>query len=308
MKKIILLVAVIPILCISQQTYVPDNSFEQELINLGYDNVLDDSVLTINIDTVTQLTVSFKNITDITGIEDFTALTDLYCGYNQLISFDISHNIALTDLSCWGNQLTNLDISQNTALTYLHCNSNQLTSLDVSNNTALTNLQCSDNLITNLNLSQNTALTSVMCFGNQLSCLNVRNGNNINIPDGSFNASINLLLTCIEVDDLVWSTTNWTNIDVQSSFSTNCNNLCSLTSIQENTINISIFPNPTNDLITLEIEGYNGPFDVEVYDLNRRLLETTKSRTISLKKYSKGIYVFRVSYGDRTQELRVLRD
>ena len=36
-----------------QLTYVPDDNFEQELINLGYDNVLDDYVLTANINTVT---------------------------------------------------------------------------------------------------------------------------------------------------------------------------------------------------------------------------------------------------------------
>jgi len=69
-----------------------------------------------------------------------------------------------------------------------------------------------------------------------------------------------------------------------------------------------IHPNPTNDLVTLEIEGCNGPFKVEIYNLQGRLLETTKSRTVSLKKYSKGIYIFRVSYGDITEELRVLRD
>ena len=33
-------------------TYVPDDNFEQELINLGYDISLDDSVLTSNIDTI----------------------------------------------------------------------------------------------------------------------------------------------------------------------------------------------------------------------------------------------------------------
>ena len=68
------------------------------------------------------------------------------------------------------------------------------------------------------------------------------------------------------------------------------------------------YPNPTNDQITLEIENHNGSFNVEIYDLQGRLLETTKSRSISLKKYSKGIYVFRVSYGDITEEVRVLRD
>ena len=78
--------------------------------------------------------------------------------------------------------------------------------------------------------------------------------------------------------------------------------------IDEISSNISLFPNPTNDFITLDIEGYNGSFNVEIYDLQGRLLETTKSKTVSLKKYSKGLYVFRVSYGDKTEEVRVLRD
>ena len=33
----------------AQKTYVPDNNFEQALIDLGYDDVLDDSVPTANI-------------------------------------------------------------------------------------------------------------------------------------------------------------------------------------------------------------------------------------------------------------------
>ena len=33
-----------------------------------------------------------------------TALTDLYCEGNQLISLDVSKNTALTSLSGWGNQ------------------------------------------------------------------------------------------------------------------------------------------------------------------------------------------------------------
>ena len=34
---------------LAQNTYVPDNNFEQALIDLGYDDVLDDSVPTANI-------------------------------------------------------------------------------------------------------------------------------------------------------------------------------------------------------------------------------------------------------------------
>jgi len=78
--------------------------------------------------------------------------------------------------------------------------------------------------------------------------------------------------------------------------------------IENNENLLLVYPNPTNDQITLEIENHNGSFNVKIYDLQGRLLETTKSRTVSLKKYSKGIYVFRVIYGDKTEEVRVLRD
>ncbi|MAM64114.1 MAG: hypothetical protein CMF92_00675, partial [Candidatus Marinimicrobia bacterium] len=124
----------------AQQTYVPDDNFEQALIDLGYDDVLNDSVLTANISGVTSLDVNDKSISDLTGIEAFTALTWLECHYNQLDSLDVSGNIALTTLYCAENQLTSLDVSSNTALSGLHCWGNQLTSLDVSNNTALTNV------------------------------------------------------------------------------------------------------------------------------------------------------------------------
>ncbi len=72
--------------------------------------------------------------------------------------------------------------------------------------------------------------------------------------------------------------------------------------------NTSVYPNPTNDLITLDISGYNGTIETQVYDLSGRLLKSTNSTTISLKDYAKGIYVFRVEYGDRVEELKVVKD
>ena len=56
---------------------------------------LNDSVSTANINTVTFLDVSSKNIADLTGIEDFIALTELQCHNNQLTSLDVSANTAL---------------------------------------------------------------------------------------------------------------------------------------------------------------------------------------------------------------------
>jgi hypothetical protein len=45
-KKLLTLLLLLPFIGFAQNTYVPDYNFEQELINLGYDNVLDDYVLT----------------------------------------------------------------------------------------------------------------------------------------------------------------------------------------------------------------------------------------------------------------------
>ena len=73
--------------------------------------------------------------------------------------------------------------------------------------------------------------------------------------------------------------------------------------------NLNVYPNPTYDQITLEMEeGYNGSINVEVYDLTGKFLKTTTNTTISMGEYAKGIYILKVSYGEKTKEVRVVRD
>lgn len=115
----------------------------------------------------------YGNISDFTGIEAFTALTELHCARNQISSLDLSENTSLTTLACSSNDLTMLDISKNTALTYLDCSSNQLTVLNVSNNTALTLLGCRVNQITTLDVSKNTALIKININENQLTSIDI---------------------------------------------------------------------------------------------------------------------------------------
>jgi len=174
MKKLLFIILLLHTFGFSQTTYVPDDNFEQALIDEGYDDALDDSVLTADISGITSLDVSHDSISDLTGIEDFTALMYLNCQHNDLTSLDVSNNTALTVLSCQHNDLTSLNVNTNTALTELSCSNNQLTSLDVSANTALTFLSCGDgNQLTSLNVSSNTVLTELHCANNQLTSLDV---------------------------------------------------------------------------------------------------------------------------------------
>ena len=66
---------------------------------------MDDYVPTANINSITSLNVSSQNISDLTGIEDFTSLITLWCHTNQLTSIDISSNTGLTELRIYSNQL-----------------------------------------------------------------------------------------------------------------------------------------------------------------------------------------------------------
>ena len=157
-------------------TYIPDANFRTYLTSaygVVFPLSMPEYCLTSSINTITTVVAGFLNITDLTGIEAFTALTDLTCYNNQLTSLDVSQNTALTDLYCRYNQITSLDVSQNTALTYLRCDNNQLTSLDVSNNTALDILNCGYNELTSLDVSNNLALTDLTCQNNQLTTLDV---------------------------------------------------------------------------------------------------------------------------------------
>ena len=193
MKKLLLILLCVPLIGFGQTTMIPDANFEQRLISFGYDNILDGTVLTAAIDTVTSLYVSYYGISDLTGIEDFTALTILNCGANDLTSLDVSNNTALIELNCGLNQLTSLD------------------------------------------LSNNTVLTSFWCYNNQLTNLDVRNGNNTNLT--YFHTMNNPNLTCINVDNAAWSTSNWTGVGYAFDNHHYFNNNCSGTGIEEHITN-----------------------------------------------------------------------
>ena len=76
-----------PCIAFGQQTYVPDDNFEQKLINLGYDTgPLDDFVPTANISSVINLFIGSSNISDLTGIEDFASLSDKLRSWHNVVN------------------------------------------------------------------------------------------------------------------------------------------------------------------------------------------------------------------------------
>ena len=204
------------------RTFVPDDVFEQYLIDSGYDDVLDDYVVTANIENVTTLVINDLDIESLTGIEDFISLEllDLYSlpisaldltgnqnllylifsyepgfgiNFDQLTSINLQSNTNLLELDISGASISNLDISANTSLRKLRLiDDNNLNSLDLSSNLELRELSLGGgvdvgpifNSYPSLDLSMNTKLESLYCNG-------------LDIQSGILDLSNNLLLKTV---------------------------------------------------------------------------------------------------------------
>lgn len=157
-------------------TLITDTNFEQKLIDLGIDkDGKNGKVLTSSISYLTTLNVTKANITDLTGIQDFTSLTILNCSENALTTLDLSTNVNLKTLTVSKNQLKSINTSKNIALDYFAGNNNLFTALDFSANTELSKIYITDNVLTSLNVSKNSKLTTLWCQRNKLPTLDISN-------------------------------------------------------------------------------------------------------------------------------------
>jgi hypothetical protein len=187
----------------------------------------------------------------------------------------------------------------------LKCNANQFTSLDVSTCTALKYLYCPRpfppdilELLTSLNISGCTALKLLDIGGNELTSLDVSNNTEL----GYLNLSD--MPTLYEV--CVWESFP-AGVDVHITdspnvcFQTDCNGDCSIepSDVTEEFRHsgISLYPNPTCDIINIEIENPDNT-TIEIYDVSGTLVFSkaldSKIEKIDISGLPKGIYIVKV--------------
>jgi len=196
----------------SQSTSIPDPNFEQALIDSGIDSdgTINGQVLTADISSKNILFLYSKGISTLTGIEDFSSLTNLYVDDNNIAMVDLSMNLNLIEVSISNSQLTsitlpntssltslilsfnslsNIDLSNAASIEGLSLDNNQFSSIDVSQLNSLTLLDISYNNINSLSITSNTLLTDLYVSNNQLT--NFPNGlenlNNLIMWDLGFN-------------------------------------------------------------------------------------------------------------------------
>ncbi len=256
------------VIAYAQNTAIPDANFEQALIDLGYDVApINGLIPTANISSVTNLDVSGKSISNLTGIEAFTNLTVLNCSDNVLSSLNVSQNTKLLQLFCNNNQLPILNVSNLIDLTIFWCANNLLTNLNVTQNTKLISLVCNTNQLKVLDVLKNINLTVLVCENNQLTAIAISNNTKLNRFQVGNNALSNLDIS--KNTDLVFlSCENNQLLILNTETNTNISNLnCSFNALSEldlsKNINLTTLNCSQNQLCRLNIKnGNNNNTDV----------------------------------------------
>ncbi|QOD59949.1 T9SS type A sorting domain-containing protein [Polaribacter haliotis] len=196
-----------------------DVSKNTNLTNL---NVSGNQLTSLNLTQNTALTVLDAKINKLTNVDlsKNTKLTELNIGSNKLTSLDLSKLVNLERLDCFSSELPAIDISKNKKLYYADLSGNELENLDTYGNIALGRLKVDYNKLKYLDFQNNINLVELNASFNELIGLNLKSGKN-NIL---FNIDLknNANLTCVEVDNVSFSTNNWPKRDAQTTFSTDC--------------------------------------------------------------------------------------
>ena len=214
-----------PLLDPEALTYVPDDSFEQSIIDAGFDNKLDDYVLTQNISEIVRLGTSEseiklfnKGIRNLIGLDGFISLKEFSADLNLIDSVDFSKNLNLETISIYYNYIKSIDISKNENLKSLNILGNpiQTGTIDISKNLNLEVLSIGGSAGSRLINEQGEFIAQIPQITAKITSL-----------DFSKNLKLtNLKITHSEISDL--DTSNYDNLDKILSLDISFNKLQSL--------------------------------------------------------------------------------
>lgn len=292
--------------CIGNQLSSLDLSSSVKLMQLDcYANQLSTLDLSNN-PTLLDVDCKDNQLTSLIFSEN-SALEWVICQNNQLSSLNVSNFIALRYLRCSSNELYHLDVSGCNSLGTLNCSNNQLDSLDVSSCTNLDDLDCSWNQLSRLDLSNN--LVTLQCGFNQLTSLDVSKNTGLEYLGLSFNETLNEV--CVWTTSFPPAGVSVHTLGSPVCFETDCNGACNNTSMDLTRMDgFSIYPNPTNDLLTIQTNDPGQHF-IEITSLNGQLLFNDKvegpTHQINLYSFQKGLYFITIRSQDYVRTEKIIK-
>jgi hypothetical protein len=267
----------------AQVTLIPDQNFEQELIdqNIDSDGLINGQVLTSDIDNLNDLNLGFYVINDLTGLQDFSQLK----------------NLTIDNLSLPSNTDQFLDLTANIMLETLIMNGG-----DDAFTHDIKKIDLSENL--NINQIQTTGIWPLRQIDLKTGSTDVSNLNiNISIAPndlvGDTNEEFNQNLFCIKVTDETAATAG---TGVYSSWTISADNnpyyfseTCTLSTDEFRNVDVSIYPNPTTAI--LNIEANIQLESIKIFNLQGKLVKEFKdsiTNFIDVSEMAIGLYILQI--------------
>ena len=70
---------------------------------------------------------------------------------------------------------------------------------------------------------------------------------------------------------------------------------------------MKLYPSVTNDYVNISIQGYSGPIQTKIYEINGDFVDVQSGNKLSLNQFKSGIYLCIVIYGDKNKTVRVVK-
>lgn len=286
----------------AQTTSIPDQNFEQYLINQGIDSdgILNGQVLTSDIASVLNLNLQW--VEDFTGLENFTALEtleiwDVPFQNNNNITLDLTANVNLKIIEIWTYEgLKNLDL---TGLVDLE----ELWIMEGQDDVVTMYIEKID-LSTNPNIAY--LHTGYLQFLEQINLQNDNNVNMLNMEISVENTSASPI--CLKVDDATAATNNnapfdsWTMDGIIPNFYDQ--GACTLNVEIKNKLNISLYPNPVQN--TFQITSSEKIKWVNVLTISgKQVAHFGSQQDYDISQLPTGIYFVKIesSVGENVQRI-----
>jgi len=280
-------------------TYVPDDIFEQYLIDQGWDDVLDDYFVTNNVNNVNAM-----------DLEATDPCQEVDCNYDEFYDFDTRFSNRITNLSgieafgsieylnLRGNKIDSINLTENTQLLRIYANFNEFKGVNTDYNLELNNIAIDDNIpdwsegcidntnptdtITKLSFVNNSKLEHISVPSVGLTSLDISNNPNLKglIAGNNNFSSIDFSNNSGGMEVIKLGGNNLTEIDV-TNFS-----LLRVFSVPENNItSVDLSNNPLLEELSLVGNPIGGILDVSfMTNMNELRVFNTNIECIQLSE------------------------
>lgn len=326
MKKLLLIFVLFTnSFCFSQIINIPDVSFKALLLQSSSTNLIaggvkvdanDDGEIEQS-EALLVYTFLFPpgNISNLTGIEYFTNLTEIVCYSNLITSANFTTLTHIEGLNISGNQLTSLNLTGLTNLSFINCGNNQLAQIDFSSLTALRIVICNDNSFTVLDFTNNPQFDQLACtFCPNLTTIKIKNNRQQIFTQTPYNGcwDDNPNLTTICADDNEVSALQTFLYDCGITQPINIVTNCALDNENFVSINFAVLPNPTSETVFFDNSITNFT-SARVYnclgqEVLSKKLDSVFNENLNMSMFVKGIYIVKFYKETESISLKIVKE